>query len=65
MGGVGEKIRMQKRSAVIIDENNSSQVIVTLKSGGILTFQSREESSDRIVALAKNFPVAKRDDSIY
>ena len=32
MGGIGQKIRIQKRSAVIINENNSTQVIVTLKS---------------------------------
>ena len=65
MGGIGQKIRIQKRSAVIINENNSTQVIVTLKSGGILTFESRDESSDTVVSFAKEFPVAELDDSIY
>ena len=65
MGGIGQKIRIQKRSAVIINENNSTQVIVTLKSGGILTFESRDESSDTVVSFAKKFPVAELDDSIY
>ena len=63
MGGMGQKIRIQKRSAVIVDENNSSQVVVTLKSGGVLTFESRGTSSDTVVAFAKKFPVAKLDDS--
>ena len=62
MGG-GQKVRIQKRSAVIIDENNSAQVVVTLKSGGILTFESRGTSSDAVVVFAKKFPVAKLDDS--
>jgi len=63
MGAMGQKVRIQKRSAVIIDENNSIQVVVTLKSGGILTFESRGTSSDTVVAFAKKFPVAKLDDS--
>jgi len=63
MGGMSQKIRIQKRSAVIIDENNSIQVVVTLKNGGILTFESRGTSSDTVVAFAKKFPVAKLDDS--
>lgn len=65
MGGMGQKIRIQKRSAVIVDENNSTQVVVTLKSGGILTFESRGSSSDTVVAFAKKFPIAKLDDSRY
>ena len=65
MGGMGQKIRIQKRSAVVIDENNSTQVIVTLKSGGILTFESRGTPSETVVAFAKKFPVAKLDDSRY
>ncbi len=63
MGGMGQKIRIQKRSAVIINENNSAQVVVTLKNGGMLTFKSRGTSSDTVVAFAKKFPVAKLDDS--
>ncbi len=63
MGGMGQKIRIQKRSAVIVDENNSAQVVVTLKSGGMLTFESQGASSDTLVAFAKKFPVAKLDDS--
>ncbi len=63
MGGMGQKTRIQKRSAVIIDEDNSAQVVVTLKSGGMLTFESQGASSDTLVAFAKNFPVAKLDDA--
>ncbi len=63
MGGMGQKIRIQKRSATVIDENNSVKVVVTLKSGGILTFESQGASSDAVVAFAKKFPVAKLDDA--
>lgn len=65
MGGMGQKIRIQKRSAVILNEDNSSQVIVTLKSGGTLTFESRGTPSETVVAFAKKFPVAELDDSRY
>ena len=65
MGGMGQKIRIQKRSAVIISEDNSTQVIVTLKSDGVLTFESRDTSSDTVIAFAKKFPVAELDDSRY
>ena len=63
MGSVGTKVRIQKRSGVINDEDGSNQVIVTLKSGGLLTFSSSDISSDSIVAFAKKFPVADLDDS--
>ncbi len=63
MGGMGQKVRIQKRSATVIDDNSSVQVVVTLKSGGILTFESQGASVDTVVAFAKEFPVAKLDDS--
>jgi len=61
MGATGNKVRIQKRSAVVIEGNNSVQVVVTLKNGGMLTFESNGASSDTVVAFAKKFPVAKLD----
>lgn len=60
----GEKIRIQRRTAVIVNNNAKlTQVIVTLKSSGMLTFESKNTSDDDIVAFAKAFPVADLDDS--
>lgn len=62
-GANGKKVRIQKRSAMMTEENGRSQVVVTLKSGGVLTFESSDLSSNDLVAFAKAFPVADLDDS--
>ena len=59
----GEKIRIQRRTAVITEENGSKQLVVTLKSGGMLTFDSQNVSRDELLAFAKAFPVADLDDA--
>ena len=59
----GQKVRIQKRSAMVSNEGGPAKVMVTLKSGGILTFESGEVPSDEVVEFAKAFPVAELDDS--
>lgn len=59
----GQKVRIQKRTAVVSKEGGTAKVMVTLKSGGILTFESGDVSSDEVVEFAKAFPVAELDDS--
>ena len=59
----GKKVRIQRRTAVVNDDNGSAQVVITMKSGGMLTFDSSELSSDELVAFAKAFPVSELDDS--
>ena len=59
----GKRIRIQKRTAVVNYERGSAQVVITLKSGGLLTFESNKLSEDDVVAFAKAFPVADLDDS--
>jgi hypothetical protein len=59
----GKRVRIQRRSAVVSDENGTIKVSVTLKSGGILNFETRSASEKDIVAFAKAFPVADLDDS--
>ena len=63
MAPSGKKIRIQKRSAVIMDDDGSAQVVVTLKSGGMLTFESSSVSVNSVAAFAKKFPVADLDSS--
>ncbi len=59
----GKKVRIQRRSAMVMDENGKAQVVVTLKSGGVLTFDSDDVSSDELIDFAKAFPIADLDDS--
>ena len=60
----GEKIRIQRRTAMLTNDGGTVELVVTLKSGGMLTFESDDVSSDALVAFAKEFPVAELDDSI-
>ena len=62
-GTSGKKIRIQRRSAIISEENGNVQIIITLKSGGILTISSNNASRDEVLAFAKAFPIAELDDS--
>ena len=59
----GKRIRIQRRSAVVNDENGAVNVVVTLKSGGVLTFTTRDLTKEEAVAFAKVFPIADLDDS--
>lgn len=61
--GAGKKMRIQKRTAMASSENGSSNVTVTLRSGGMLTFESRDVDLDTLTAFAKAFPIAELDDS--
>lgn len=62
-GTPGKKIRIQRRSAVLSEENGAPKIVVTLKKGGMLTFSSSSVSSEELLAFAKEFPVADLDDS--
>ena len=61
--GAGKKIRIQRRSAVVINEQGEIQIMVTLKEGGMLIFETRDLNETEAVAFAKAFPVADLDDS--
>ncbi len=59
----GKKIRIQRRTANVNEEGGSNQVVITLKSGGMLHFESSNLSSESIIEFAKAFPVADLDDA--
>jgi len=59
----GKKVRLQRRTGFMSTENNKAELIVTLKSGGMLTFESRDVSPDGVMTFAKQFPIADLDDS--
>ncbi len=59
----GKKLRIQRRTAIASAEDGNNQIVVTLKSGGVLTFESNDLNSDDVTDFAKAFPVADLDDS--
>lgn len=59
----GKKVRIQRRTAVVSAEDENIQIVVTLKSGGMLTFESNDLNRDDVITFAKAFPVADLDDS--
>jgi len=59
----GQKVRIQKRTAMVTNDGGTVQIMITLKSGGMLNFESSNVSSDEVVEFAKAFPVAALDDS--
>ncbi|MGL1957310.1 MAG: hypothetical protein OCD00_08340 [Colwellia sp.] len=59
----GKKVRIQRRTAMVSDDGGNVQIVVTLKSGGILTFESNDLNSNDATAFAKAFPIADLDDS--
>ncbi|GAA0856656.1 hypothetical protein [Aliiglaciecola litoralis] len=63
-GGGGAKMRIQKRSASVIVNGERTQVLVTLKTGGLLMFEGDNVDKESVVEFAKAFPVEKLDDSL-
>lgn len=59
----GKKVRIQRRTAMINDDGGNIQAVVTLKSGGMLTFESNDLNSADVTSFAKAFPIADLDDS--
>lgn len=59
----GKKVRIQRRTAMINDDGGNVQAVVTLKSDGMLTFESNDLNSDDVTAFAKAFPITDLDDS--
>lgn len=61
--GAGKKMRIQRRTAMASNDGGNATVTVTLKSGGMLQFESRDVDLDTLVAFAKAFPIADLDDA--
>ena len=61
--GAGAKMRIQKRSAMVSQEGNMAKVMITMRSGGMLSFESSKMSSKDLADFAKKFPVSDLDDA--
>jgi len=63
-GSGTSKVRIQKRSAVVTNENGHLTMMITLKSGAMLGLESDEATKDELVEFAKAFPVKELDNSL-
>lgn len=65
MGGMGgNKIRVQRRTVSDMSEGGHAQFIVSLKSGGMLNFDSSNVGRDATLAFVEEFPIAKLDEAL-
>lgn len=62
--GQGKALRIQRRTASDMSEDGQSELQVTLKSGGFITFKSDDIDSETLIEFAKAFPIADLDDSL-
>ncbi len=60
---MGKKMRIQKRTATVIAEDGNVQIMVNLKKGGMLLFESSDVDESQLTEFAQAFPVEKLDDS--
>ncbi|WP_100642507.1 hypothetical protein [Alteromonas facilis] len=62
--GGGEKMRIQRRSASLMKDGDQVTLNITMKSGGMLVFETYDVDKDTLEAFAKAFPVADLDDAM-
>lgn len=62
--GQGQALRIQRRSAVIMQESDKLVLQVSLRSGGLLSFSSEQMDSEQLQAFANAFPVTELDDAL-
>lgn len=66
VGGVGNKIRVQKRTVIDMSEvTDESRFLVQLKSNqGILTISSSSASSENVLKFIRAFPIKELDEAL-
>lgn len=62
--GGGEKVRIQRRTGQVIKDGDQVTLTITMKSGGMLVFETYDVDAESLKAFAKAFPVADLDDAI-
>lgn len=62
MTQAGQKLRIQRYTAIVTDEGNRTEIIIGLKqSGGMLNLSSSDATQDEVVDFAKQFPIKAVD----
>lgn len=62
--GGGEKVRIQRRTGQLIKDSGDLTLTITMKSGGVLVFETDSVDKAALKAFAKAFPIADLDDAI-
>jgi len=62
MGG-GKKIRVQSRTVVDASQGDSVSFMASLKSGGVLNFESYDADNATVLEFVKAFPIAELDEA--
>jgi len=62
--GDGKKYRIQRRTVIDSSAGQGANLIVQLKSGGMMTVKSTSVSGEEAVEFLKAFPIAELDDAI-
>lgn len=61
MAQAGNKVRIQRHTAIVNETDNKTEVMIGLKQGGMLNFSSRNADRDTVIAFAKVFPINDLD----
>ncbi|MDO6425381.1 hypothetical protein Q4489_00065 [Thalassotalea sp. 1_MG-2023] len=64
MTSSNNKVRIQRRNASLEHTDGSTKLTVSLKSGGMLAFESNSANKDAVLAFAKSFPVKALDNNM-
>ncbi len=54
---VGEKVRIQRRTALVNATGSKVEILVTLNNAGMLNFSSTSTDKDTVISFAKAFPI--------
>lgn len=63
-GAEGKKFRVQRRTVIDSSSGGSAEMMVQLKSGGMMNVKSTSASRDEVEAFIREFPVAELDDAL-
>lgn len=63
-GAEGKKFRVQRRTVIDSSSGGSAEMMVQLKSGGMMNVKSTSASRDEVEAFIRDFPVADLDDAL-
>lgn len=63
-GETGKKMRIQRRTVLDSSSDNSVELMVQLKSSGMMTIKSTNATKETVVEFTKAFPIKELDESL-
>lgn len=64
IAGEGKKLRIQRRTVIDSSDSTSANLVVTLKSGALMTVSSTSVSGEDAVKFLREFPIEELDDEL-